>query len=217
VSEPEGFLARWTRLKREAEEAARAPSTHEPSHPDKDASSEPAPTVEGSQPAVDLSTLPPLDAITATTDIRAFLAPGVPAELTRAALRRAWLADPTIRDFVGIAENQWDFNDPHGIPGFGPLEDADRLVAQLLGGEQRDDAPPADAPNLETALDAVSRPGAAATRDEIAPAVDDQLDPTAYAETSMSAEEPVVAPPQGDRRQPERLAIPRAHGGALPK
>ena len=33
----------------------------------------------------------------APSDIRAYLAPGVPAELTRAALRRAWLADPTIR------------------------------------------------------------------------------------------------------------------------
>jgi hypothetical protein len=46
---------------------------------------------------------------------------GVPADLTRAALRRAWASDPAIRDFIGIAENQWDFNDPNGIPGFGPL------------------------------------------------------------------------------------------------
>ena len=38
------------------------------------------------------------NSITAATDIRAFLAPGVPAELTRAALRRAWTADPAIRD-----------------------------------------------------------------------------------------------------------------------
>ena len=51
---------------------------------------------------------PPLT-ITAETDIRAFLQKGVPAQLTRAALRRAWVADPNIRNFREIAENQWDF------------------------------------------------------------------------------------------------------------
>ena len=66
--------------------------------------------------------LPPIESITAATDIRAFLAPGVPEELTRAALRRVWVTDPTIRDFVGLAENQWDFTNPDGVPGFGSLE-----------------------------------------------------------------------------------------------
>jgi hypothetical protein len=61
----------------------------------------------------------------------------VPAHLTRAALRIAWATDPAIRDFVGIAENQWDFNDPAAMPGFGPLragDDAATLAAQMLGG-----------------------------------------------------------------------------------
>jgi hypothetical protein len=53
----------------------------------------------------------------------------VPAELTRAALRRAWTSDPAIRDFIGIAENQWDFNDPDGIPGFGPLPATESVPA----------------------------------------------------------------------------------------
>ena len=61
------------------------------------------------------------NSITAVTDIRAFLAPGVPTELARAALRRAWSADPAIRDFVGLAENAWDFTDPTAMPGFGAL------------------------------------------------------------------------------------------------
>src|SRR5262245_38943576 len=88
-------------------------------------------------PAEDsLPPLPAIDAIVANTDIRAFLRAGVPAELTKAALRRAWTADPAIRDFIGIAENQWDFTDPAAIPGFGtlaPNEDLGRLVAQDLG------------------------------------------------------------------------------------
>ena len=44
-----------------------------------------------------------IESITADTDIRAFLAPGVPVQLTRAALRRVWETDPAIRDFVGLA------------------------------------------------------------------------------------------------------------------
>ncbi|WP_422282997.1 DUF3306 domain-containing protein, partial [Bradyrhizobium sp.] len=68
----------------------------------------------------------------------AFLRKGIPQELGRAALRRAWAADPAIRDFVGLAENAWDFNDPNAMPGFGPLdcsaEQIDALVGRIVGG-----------------------------------------------------------------------------------
>ncbi len=73
---------------------------------------------EGLNPA----SLPSIESITATTDLRPFLAPGVPRELKLAALRRAWTTDPRIRDFRGLQENEWDFRDPSGMPGFGPLE-----------------------------------------------------------------------------------------------
>ena len=58
-----------------------------------------------------------------------------PPDLTRAALRRAWSADPSIRDFIGLSENSWDFNAPGGVPGFGSLtaEDARRLLARAMG------------------------------------------------------------------------------------
>ena len=87
------------------------------------------------EPAFDLSKLPSLDSITAATDIRPFLARGVPSALTRAALRRVWTADPAIRDFVGLAENAWDFTDPNAMPGFGPLETTDevrRMIADVV-------------------------------------------------------------------------------------
>jgi hypothetical protein len=80
--------------------------------------------------------LPPLESITAETDIRAFLAPGVPVQIARAALRRVWAADPAIRDHVGLSENSWDFNSPGSMPGFGPLEMTDDLrqaVERILG------------------------------------------------------------------------------------
>lgn len=88
-------------------------------------------------PAFDLSQLPSIESITADTDIRAFLAPGVPASLRHAALRRAWSADPLIRDYIGLSENAWDFTAPDGVPGFGPIgspEEVQRLLAQLTGG-----------------------------------------------------------------------------------
>src|SRR5262249_4743692 len=74
--------------------------------------------------------------IVAGSDIRAFLQKGVPAALTRAALRQAWVSDPAIRDFIEIAENQWDFTRPETIPGFGPLgatDEVQSLLAQALG------------------------------------------------------------------------------------
>ena len=37
---------------------------------------------------------------------------------------RFLLDDPTIRDQVSLAENAWDFTDANGMPGFGPLPDA---------------------------------------------------------------------------------------------
>ena len=93
--------------------------------------------------------LPPIESITADSNVTAFLRADVPAELTRAALRRAWSIDPSIRDFIGIAENQWDFNDPDGIPGFGPLtplEGGPSAVNSLIATSIRHpEAPPAHA------------------------------------------------------------------------
>jgi hypothetical protein len=110
--------------------------------------------------------LPPIESIAADTDITAFLRPGVPADLAQAALRRAWVADPAIRDFVGPAENAWDFNAPDGVPGFGPLraiDDVRRLAAEIAG------VMPAAAPE-NAALDQPSDIAAAATSAEPTPA-----------------------------------------------
>jgi hypothetical protein len=87
-------------------------------------------------PPFDPLSVPPTETITADTDIRGFLAAGVPPELARAALRRAWAADPAIRDFVGLADYDWDFNTPGSMAGFGSLEMTDderRAAAQIIG------------------------------------------------------------------------------------
>src|SRR6266436_7092754 len=132
----EEFLARWSRRKREAKVAADAPAQAQTAE-----TPNPASPVTAEDPAnaeVDLSTLPPIDSITAATDVTAFLRQGIPQDLSRAALRRAWAADPAIRDFVGLAERAWHFNAPHAMPGFGPLdcseEELGALVNRIVGG-----------------------------------------------------------------------------------
>jgi hypothetical protein len=90
--------------------------------------------------AFDPAALPPLDAIDAQTDITVFLQNGVPAELRLVALRRAWSADPAIRDFKGMQENGWDFDRPNSIPGFGelgPEVDVKQMVARIFGDTPR--------------------------------------------------------------------------------
>jgi hypothetical protein len=136
MSKPETALSRWSRRKRQS-----ASQRREAAAPAREAAKEAArgDAVRDSEaPAApfDVGSLPPIESIVAGSDIRAFLQKGVPAALTRAALRQAWASDPAIRDFIEIAENQWDFTRPETIPGFGPLGASDEvqsLLAQALG------------------------------------------------------------------------------------
>lgn len=83
--------------------------------------------------ALDLVALTPIESITQATDIRPFLRPGVPPKMMREALRRAWVVDPLIRDYRGLQENQWEFDNPSGIPGFGPIEAGESVsIMQLM-------------------------------------------------------------------------------------
>jgi Protein of unknown function (DUF3306) len=222
VSEPENFLSRWARLKREAAEALddtvpeAAAEESSADTPAGEATASPAPALD-----FDLSTLPPIESITAATDIRAFLAPGVPPELTRAALRRAWVADPTIRDFVGIAENQWDFNDPNAIPGFGslgPLDDVRRLVAQVIGGP-RDEEGSAEKPLAGKADTAPDLPAPTATTGEAETPPDAQETSTPALDVQCNKLDAAahVARSEDDTQPEPEVSTRRPHGGALPK
>jgi hypothetical protein len=128
----EEFLARWSRRKQEARAAADATLPSPPAEPQL-AAPPPDAVVDPTPEVVDLASLPPIDSIDAATDITAFLRKGIPQELSRAALRRAWSADPAIRDFIGLAENAWDFNDPNAMPGFGPLDCSAEQLQALIG------------------------------------------------------------------------------------
>ena len=132
MTTPENFVSRWARLKRDSDIRARngaderwIAGRQEHLAAGAEAMSGQRETAATVDAPFDPASLPSIEAITVDTDIRGFLQSRVPAELTRAALRQAWASDPAIRDFIGIAENQWDFNDPDAMPGFGPLQESD--------------------------------------------------------------------------------------------
>jgi hypothetical protein len=230
----ESFVARWSRRKRgiadpeadrsdpvrveKGSDQKEIRSVHEEPPSEQGQTSEPV------APPFDPESLPPIDSITAGSDIRAFLQSGVPAELTKAALRRAWTADPAIRDFIGIAENQWDFTDPSTIPGFGPLRESDdigRLVAQAMGKLEKAVEPalqnegPAEpaAPARPPAPVQATAGEHAGDRDAKSPRADTLEVPPAEGER-------VVAPPQNADAGASLAAERRrrgGHGRALPR
>ncbi len=205
----ESFLARWSRRKRSGE-----PETdpkHKADAPATPADAEPA--VPG-EAAFDLTKLPRIEDLTPTSDFAQFLQKGVPEDLKRLALRRAWSLDPAIRDFIEVAENQYDWNVVGGAPGFGELDAGTDLKALLLQATGRPPEPreaSAEAPAdghpadqsvaVETIADLqVAGPASAAVADETATG-DDRL-PDAAPADSISAGHP---PPSRRGR----------HGGAL--
>jgi hypothetical protein len=107
----QGFARRWSRRKRAATQAVQSPES--------------APVEEP----------PPVETVE-LKDIAGWLKRNVPEAWKLAALRRLWVADPTIRDFIGPADYAWDWNTPGSVPGVGPLRDIDdaaRLLARAVG------------------------------------------------------------------------------------
>jgi hypothetical protein len=230
MSDDKTFLARWSRRKREV-----APDTREQPKPENAGGSAASRTSAASlspgetQPLFDPASLPPIESIIVGSDISAFLASGVPADLTRAALRRVWSSDPMIRDFVGLSENSWDFNAPGAMPGFGPIdkEEVARLVTRLLG-EPDATAVAAHSPTTPSQTDNhASESGQARGIQAIpgsagpVPAPDQQpqqLDTTSAANDVTQRREAVPASQHetssGDQRQ---ITTRLGHGSALPR
>jgi Protein of unknown function (DUF3306) len=216
----EEFLARWSRRKREAKAVVNVPPPTEPA-----GTPNPAPPAAAENPPdaeVNLSSLPAIDSIDAATDITAFLRKGISQELSRAALRRAWTADPAIRDFVGLAENAWDFNDPNAMPGFGPLdcsaEQIDALVGRIVGGVR------SAADSLATAVaegkqDRQSNNSGRAALSESRP-TEAVADLATGEELSRDEPSEVPAAVQAEPSETDRAEAAlrrRTHGGALPR
>jgi hypothetical protein len=253
MNNPENFLTRWSRRKfaaaAETEETKSSAASSRATPQDVVGSERTAGAERsdgGSQisagiasntaePPFDPLSVPPIESITADTDIRGFLAPGVPPELTRAALRRSWATDPKIRDFVGLADYDWDFNAPGSMAGFGPLEMTDdlrRAAVQIIGriSTQDQTAGMLDPASVNTTSD--QNPGE--------PDLTPQAQPAGHAVNNMelakNAPNAASMPPSCEvndarhryqesdsafrqPRKPEnlQLIVHQSHGGARPK
>src|SRR3954465_1534742 len=209
----EEFLARWSRRKREQQAEPPKPAEAQPVPP--------ATEVRDDESEFDLSSLPSIDEINAATDITAFLRKGIPQELSRAALRRAWSADPAIRDFVGLAENAWDFNDPNAMPGFGPLDCSEaqlsELIERVIGGvSQAAESlanPPTESKDERERADSEGHPAPKSVE-----AIAD-VRSTDAATVEGSPQVLAASQPEGPQEaDPDQTLVGRrTHGGALPR
>jgi hypothetical protein len=215
----EQFLARWSRRKREERAGQAAPPPEEPNEAQRPAPAA-GPAAEPAPPVVDLSSLPPIETIDAATDITAFLRKGIPQELSHAALRRAWSADPAIRDFVGLAENAWDFTDPNAMPGFGPLDYSAEQVEALVRRVVRS-AGQLPNPLAETAEDTARAVRAEADLAQASNSVEGDAAPRAEDKSTAGESElgPAAPPPKmaASEEGGESPVRRRTHGGALPQ
>jgi hypothetical protein len=220
MADDEGFIARWSRRKRAAAadgaEQTKAEKGEEASvQPSTLAAPLPAKPPEPFDPA----SLPPIDSIGIGSDIRAFLTAGVPSDVTQAALRRAWSADPGIRDFIGLSENSWDFNAPGGVPGFGALtgDESRRLLERLMGKPEAAEPASPDA-EISSADQAAPAASESASSEALSSDVDrrDQTQdkaqlpgPDGQVDAAMQHEEAAreYCPP----------SVRHGHGGALPQ
>jgi hypothetical protein len=143
------------------------------------------------------------------------------------------MTDPAIRNFVGLAENQWDFTAPEFVPGFGALEltpAVRRMVAELIASARDETASPPD-PDLQgvdqelqnpaemrpiaihRATDAVARGAGQAASGRGAQASDADLWQPSVRSSIIDA----ATQRRSDEALEESKPARRRHGSALPK
>ena len=239
----DGFLSRWSRRKVAAQGPAPDPMpdpmpatapdgvADTPSEPDRDLRS-----VDGAadDPPVDdpvddayVAALPPVDSITASTDLRPFLRNGVPKALRNAALRRMWMADPVIRDHLDVARDYfWDWNAPGGVPGGGGTLAADavaRMVRDVIGVPAAD--PPSESAPEDASADPVpdqptapDTPAAAPPKADIGTVAGVPVphDPVPHDHPVRQDRQRAAAPAQSLPSGTAAATQTRRHGGATP-
>lgn len=146
----EGFLGRWARRKKEAQQPAVPVVTESPVQPVVSADpAAPAPEPEMVEP-------PSLDLIDKDFDLAHWLKQNVPEEWKLKALRRAWESDPMISSYLDPARDYaLDWNTPGGAPGYGPLSESDNveeMLANIFGKPPEPVADPTEAVRNDVAV-----------------------------------------------------------------
>lgn len=222
-----GFLNRWSKRKTDARRDEDHPDPEpalpvaaddaEGDHPQL----QPPPQQNDPEIAAQIAALPPLEEITAGTDIRPFLQDFVPRALKNAAMRRAWVADPIISTHLDVARDYaWEFNSGPLPVGFSTGLGADAVQRGL---DALNIAPPPDSansPQQDAPRDGAGSDLAAPDTDFAAHAPDHhsqalappQVSPLAVSDPILPSEpeNPALTAPCGIQLRHKR------HGGALP-
>ncbi len=172
-----------------------------------------------------IAALPPIETIGDGSDIKPFLARGVPASLKNAALRRLWSATPGVRDYSDPAvDYAWDWNAPGGVPGGGgTLSESGvaKMVKNLIGESRASKDETAPVEDVAEARDAETAPE---RRDgePVAAVPETQAPPAAIRrahkpdERAMGGKTDRQGAPDEGRPAVASIAPPRRHGGAVP-
>ena len=217
----EGFLARWSRRKRDPEKASvpAAAPVAEPALP------------EGRTLDDLIAELPRLEELVPGQSLQAFMQSWVPTDIRTAALRRMWLLDPAIRDYVNPAlDYAYDYNIPGGAPGYGPMETSAEMAREVtdmfervVAGERGEPIKPIAQANMAQAEEGEAEPEAADASACLPPEKLPENEPLPLADRigeggqgkKMDASEHSETPsPRATRSEMARN--PRRHGGALP-
>lgn len=195
MADREGFVARWSRLKRTgAAKRQREEETASAAERPADAATAEQADAPAGGPEEDgggIPDLPPIESLNKDSDFTAFMRKGVPEELKRLALRKLWTSDPVLANLDGLLEYGEDFSKPFKAPGLvatlyrvgegmpAPVKE----IAQRIVGDDSDGAAGGEAPD-----------GAAS---EAAPAPADS--PAADPEVAAEAEDIYPRPADPDK------------------
>lgn len=157
ADEGEGFVARWSRLKRARDEprggdvAAGAAAAPAPAPAPAAAAELPDETVE----------LPSIEDLTRESDFTGFMRKGVPVELKHQALRKLWRSDPVFANLDGLLE----YGDDYGAAWKtgAAVRTLYRIGKGMVDSAEETAESPADAP---------ATPDAAESRDAAVPSGD---------------------------------------------
>ncbi|HEV7324288.1 MAG TPA: DUF3306 domain-containing protein [Bosea sp. (in: a-proteobacteria)] len=220
----EGFLGRWARRKKEAQQPA--PPAAEPAP----TTTEPASEAAAPEPEPEMVEPPSLDLVDKDFDLAHWLKQNVPEEWKLKALRRAWQSDPAISGYLDPARDYaLDWNTPGGAPGYGPLSESDNveeMLANIFGKPPESTIEPDEAVRNDVA---VVRPSSnrAESDEPVAPQREAGVEPSPVrlsklevsAKSGETAGEAVPldqAPSAAPQNRAESPRLRRRGGGATP-
>lgn len=220
----EGFLGRWARRKREAQQPAQPAAEPAPT------GTEPASEAAAAEPEAEMVEPPSLDLIDKDFDLAHWLKQNVPEEWKLKALRRAWESDPMISTYLDPARDYaLDWNTPGGAPGYGPLSESDNveeMLANIFGKPPEPAAEPTEPVRNDVAVvqpsssEAEAEHFAALQREAGGEPLPTRLSgPEISIESSEIAAKPAPAGEVSSAASQNRAEIPRLRrrgGGAAP-